>query len=179
MMENNLENSNEIVPTNKKYNYMIMKQNIEKLKIKYPFLEITNIGYSVLGKQIPCIRIGKGNKEILYHASIHGNEWITSILLMKFVEDFCKKYVANEKMQSYLAQELFNQTSLYIVPMVNPDTVDLVTGNIDKESSTYKNYKDISKNYPQIPFPDGWKANFNGESLINFHFECCVSKISL
>ena len=53
--------------------------------------------------------------------------------------------------------------------MVNPDGVDLVTGNIDINSSAYQKALDIANDFPLIDFPDGWKANLNGESLINFH----------
>ena len=54
--------------------------------------------------------------------------------------------------------------------MVNPDGVDLVTGVIPENTGRYNQFKDISLNFPNIPFPSGWKANFNGESFINFHF---------
>jgi g-D-glutamyl-meso-diaminopimelate peptidase len=151
-----------IVPTNQKYHYDLMKQNIRELKRAYPFLEIKTIGYSVLGKPIPYIKIGTGKKQILYHASIHANEWITSVLLMKFIENFCKAYIFNENLQGHSAQELFQKVSLYIIPMVNPDGVDLVTGNIEEKSNIYQNYQEIASKFPTIPFPDGWKANFNG-----------------
>lgn len=57
-----------IVPTNQKYYYEILMQNIQSLKMIYPFLEVGNIGYSVLGKTIPYIKIGQGDKEIMYSA---------------------------------------------------------------------------------------------------------------
>lgn len=161
----NKRNLNEIVPTNRKYYYELMMQNISELKAKYSFLQIGNIGYSVLDKQIPYIKIGNGLAEVLYHASIHANEWITSVLLMKFIENFCRAYTLNQNINGYSAKDLYEKVSLYIVPMVNPDGVNLVTGNVDKDSNVYKNYKNIAQNFPQIPFPDGWKANFNGVDL--------------
>jgi len=164
-MQENRNDLIEIVPINQEYSYDLMKHNINELKRAYPFLKVGNIGYSVLGKEIPYIKIGNGEKEILYHASIHANEWITSVLLMKFIENFCRSYIFSESIQGYSAQELFNQISLYIVPMVNPDGVDLVTGNVDKNSSAYRNYEKISKGFPEVAFPDGWKANFNGVDL--------------
>ena len=153
------------MPTNINYNYDIFRKNVDELKMLYPFLEIGIIGYSILGKEIPYIKIGRGERQVLYHGSIHANEWITSVLLMKFIENFCRAYISNSNIYGYSAQNLFNKASLYIIPMVNPDGVDLVTGNIDKNSSTYQNYVYLSKFYPSIAFPNGWKANFNGVDL--------------
>lgn len=56
-----------IVPTNQNYTYEILKKNIEKLKIAYPFLEIGSIGQSVLKKDLPYIRIGYGQKQVMYN----------------------------------------------------------------------------------------------------------------
>ena len=154
-----------IVPTNIAYTSCILQNNIEQLKKKYRFLRTGNIGYSVLGKPIPYIKIGSGTNEVMYSASIHANEWITSVVLMKFVENFCKAYEKNEKIYGYSAREIFNKSSIYIVPMVNPDGVDLVTGVIPENTGRYNQFKDISLNFPSIPFPSGWKANFNGVDL--------------
>ena len=160
-----MEEENIIVPTNIAYSSCILQNNIEQLKKKYRFLKSGNIGYSVLGKTIPYIKIGNGTNEVMYSASIHANEWITSVVFMKFVEHFCKAYEKSENIYGYSAREIFNKTSIYIVPMVNPDGVDLVTGVIPENTGRYNQFKDISLNFPNIPFPSGWKANFNGVDL--------------
>lgn len=162
---NEKRNITEIVPTDRKYPYRLMMRNINELIKTYPFLKLGSIGYSVLGKNIPYIQIGNGEKHILYHASIHANEWITSVLLMKFIENFCIAYSAKQNIYGYSAEELFNRVSLYIVPMVNPDGVDLVTGAVNPNSIIYQNYRNIAYGFATIPFPDGWKANFNGVDL--------------
>lgn len=150
---------------NEGYSYSVLQKDLQRLKKKYEFLEFGNIGYSVLGRPIPYIRLGTGSNEVMYSAAFHANEWITSPVLMKFVEEYAEKYDQNGYIYEYNVRELFNKSSIYIIPMVNPDGVDLVTGAIPTNTGIYNQFKDISLNFPNIPFTDGWKANFNGVDL--------------
>lgn len=153
------------IPIDVSYTYKLLEMNVLALSTIYPFLEFGNIGESVLGKSIKYVRIGRGKKQVLYNASIHANEWITSVLLMKFVENFSKAYVMDRCVFGYRARELFEECSLYIVPMMNPDGVDIVTGYVGPGDEIYEDAKRIANRYPSIPFPSGWKANIKGVDL--------------
>lgn len=154
-----------IVQTNLPYNSKILENDIYSLLNTYPFISASVIGYSFLGTPIHCLKIGNGSKEVFYSGSFHANEWIVSPVLMKFVEDFCSAIKNNTSIYGFNAQNIANSTSIYIVPMVNPDGVDLVTNFINTESNPYIYASIIANNYTFIPFPSGWKANINGVDL--------------
>lgn len=94
-----------------------------------------------------------------------GNEWITAPLLMKFLEELCFSYVNKLNIFETDVNDLFNKVTLYIVPMINLDGVDLVTENLSTNSNAYINAKNISSYFPDIAFPKGWKANITGVDL--------------
>ena len=157
-----------IVSTNIPYSSDILKQNLSLLLRTYPFLNLQTAGNSVLGKPIYVLKLGRGPKKVFYSASIHANEWITSPILMKFVEDYSISYVRRTNLYGYSIRNLFNSASIYIMPMVNPDGVDLVTGNMTVASPSYQKALHIANQFSSIPFPDGWKANLNGVDLKNY-----------
>lgn len=158
-----------IVPTDMSYPYRIMMMNLNALKDKYPFLVIGSYGESVLGRSLPYVRLGNGPKQLFYSASMHANEWINSVVMMKFIEDYA---IAVENKESNVdpifsdnIKKLYDETTIYIAPMLNPDGVDLVVGDLDRNSAAYRNAKTIANNFPNIPFPNGWKANILGVDL--------------
>lgn len=166
-----------IVPTNVLYNSYLLRQNLILLNQTFPFLNIQVVGKSVLGNNIYVLKLGNGPNKVFYSASIHAQEWITSVLLMKFIENYCDAYVSNGSLYGYSIRNLFNSSSIYVMPMVNPDGVDLVNGNINKNSVFYKNAVNISNNFPQIPFPSGWKANINGVDFFNFQHTLLINRL--
>ena len=157
-----------VVPINISYTSDFFAMNLSALKTIYPFLEMSIIGTSVLGKNIPVIKFGNGTKEFFYCGATHANEWITAPLLMKFLENLSKSYVNGINIYGQDPRQLFSDVSLYLLPMVNPDGVDLVTGLIAPGSRAYSQAQRISNNFPDIPFPSGWKANIEGVDLKNF-----------
>ena len=154
-----------IISTNVNYSYNVFIKDLHKLTSLYPFISVGSIGKSIMGKDIPFIKIGNGSNEVFYSASYHANEWITSIVLMKFLADYCYCYSNNLTIFGYPARWLFNVSTIYLVPMVNPDGVDLVTGNIPKTSNSFIYTKNISKNFPDIPFPNRMESKYSSVQI--------------
>lgn len=143
--------------------YEIVQRQIEGLKARYPFLETGSIGRSVMGRELYYVRLGRGTREVFYNASHHANESITTPLVMEFIENYAKAYSIGASILGYNIRELYNLTSIYIVPLVNPDGVDLV--------AYWPNYEDPAftaaarLNRTGLPLPSVWKANIRGVDL--------------
>ncbi len=152
-----------VVPTNIPFTHSLLDCCVCGLKARYPFIRIGKIGDSFMGKPIFLIKIGNGENQVFYNGAHHGNEWITTPLLLKFIEDFLIEaaYEGNEGEKA----SILERTTLYIVPMVNPDGVDLVNGAIPETSVYRSNAAKIAAKYPDIYFPSGWKANILGVDL--------------
>lgn len=93
---------------------------------------------------------------------------------MKFIEDYSDAYVDNQNLYGYSVRNLFRSTSIYLMPMINPDGVNLVTGYFTPSHPSYEVAKGIADRYPWIPFVNGWKANIRGVDLKNHQLFCKV-----
>ncbi|MDF2531019.1 MAG: peptidase [Clostridia bacterium] len=153
----------DVVFTDVDYTYEIMERDIRGLKARYPFLEVGVAGKSVLGKNLYYIRLGTGPTEVFYNGSHHGIEWITTPLLMKFIENYARAYATGSRIQGYDIRELFRNSSIYIIPMVNPDGVNIA---LDGPQPSNPYYNDLLRwNNTGLPFSQVWKANTRGVDL--------------
>lgn len=153
-----------VVDTNISYTYDIMQQDIRGLKARYPFLETGSAGTSVLGRELSYVRLGTGPNQVFYNGAHHSLEWITTPLLMKFIEEFSKAYVLGETLSfGYYPRSIWNSSSIYIIPMVNPDGVDLVLNGLSPDNP---NYLDLIRwNNGSTDFSTVWQANNHGVDL--------------
>ncbi|SMB92047.1 gamma-D-glutamyl-{L}-meso-diaminopimelate peptidase I Metallo peptidase. MEROPS family M14C [Desulfonispora thiosulfatigenes DSM 11270] len=153
----------DLIDTKIDYTYEILKRDIEGLKARYPFIEVGVVGKSVLGKNLYYIRLGTGKNEVFYNAAHHALEWITSPLLMKFTENFLKSYTDGKILRGYNLDQIWKESSIYIMPMVNPDGVNLVLNGLDPSFPYYNNL--IKWNKGSKDFSKVWQANIRGVDL--------------
>ncbi len=134
---------------------------ITGLAARYPFLRTGSIGESAMGRPLQSLTIGTGATEVFFNGAHHANEWITALLLLKYCEQYAAAAAFGGQIGGQDAAALLARTALTVVPMVNPDGVDLVTGALTA-GRWYDSAAEIAAEFPQIPFPDGWKANIAG-----------------
>ncbi|MBK3495249.1 hypothetical protein JFL43_10370 [Viridibacillus sp. YIM B01967] len=142
--------------THKAYSYYV--QVFAKL---YPeFTSLEKIGESVEGRAIYALKVGNGKKEILVDAAIHAREHMTTNVVMEMIDNYSYSYNKNTSFAGYNVRKTLDTTSIWFVPMINPDGVTLVQNGIN--SMANKNLiKKINKssNYKR------WKANAHGVDL--------------
>ena len=153
-----------VVPSEVSFTSTVLELCVRGLRARYPFLRSRPIGMSVMGKPLYCLTIGEGSNEVFYNATHHANEWITSTLIMTFLERYCIAYSAGGEIFKHDARTLYAASTLFAAPMVDPDGVDLVTGELTS-GRYYSEALEISVDYPSIPFPSGWKSNIAGTDL--------------
>lgn len=131
----------------------------------YPFLRQEQLTATAFQRPIGALIIGTGPRKVLFTAAHHANEWITALILLKFAEDWAQAIVAGGTIGGVDANALAQAVRVHLVPMVDPDGVDLVVGDIAPDSPQYQLAQRISQDFPSIPFPEGWKANLLGTDL--------------
>ena len=154
----------DVVPTDIAYSSALINYCVQGLAARYPALAAGELGKSVLGAPLWYLRLGTGENRVLYNAAHHANEWITVPLLLKFTEALCRAEAAGENVFGQSVREMLKRSTLWLVPAVNPDGVDLVTGALTG-GAAYDYARAIAARYPQFSFPDGWKANIRGIDL--------------
>ena len=143
----------------------LLNETIDRLLQAYPEFRSEILTTTAYGRPVRTLVIGEGERRVLFSAAHHANEWITAPLLLKFMEELAAAAQRGGKIWGVDAATILRYNTIHTVPMVDPDGVDLVTGAIEPGTLEYESARTLGDNYPDIPFPDGWKANLLGVDL--------------
>ncbi len=154
----------DVVPSTIYYSSNLISFCCAGLAARYPFVDLGEAGKSEMGKPIYVLSMGSGTGRAFFNAAHHANEWITTPLLLKYVEELAKAFVNDGMIFSRPAKKLLDDARLSVAPAVDPDGIDLVTGALTS-GAYYQRAVSIGRDYPEIPFPKGWKANIIGTDL--------------
>ena len=152
-----------VVPDNVRFTSTLSALCLEGLAARYPFLKSRCIGESVLGRPLGLLCFGEGEKAVFVNGAHHANEWITAPVLLRYLEQLAAAYASGGKLAGESAEGLYRRVTLHLLPLVNPDGVDLVTGELGPEDEAYASAK--AMNGSLADFPLNWKANIRGVDL--------------
>lgn len=140
-----------------------VSRNIEDFCNSYPDLITSeSIGKSTCGTDIMLVKFGKGAKKAIICGGIHSREDITVNFVMRCIEDYADTYYsATGKYGSFNLKKLLDEWTLYIVPAMNPDGLDIANAGMkplwtdeeltEKEMFDYKNTAtgvNLNRNFP-------------------------------
>ena len=143
----------------------LCNETILRITEEYPFCRSEILTTTAFQRPVRTLVIGNGQRKVIFSAAHHANEWITTPVILKFIEELAEAVESGGEIFGVNAKELTEAVTIYTVPMVDPDGVDLVTGAIQPGSVQYELARSLADNYPAIPFPNGWKANLLGVDL--------------
>ena len=144
------------------YSHEFVVNDAKKLAKMYPeLIKVGSIGKSVEGRDLVLIEFGKGNKKIFVCGTHHAREYISTTYLMYAIDRFAYMYETGMNETEYDIKAILDNVTFCIVPMVNPDGVNLVQNGI----TAVQNPDAVSAMKITEGRENGyraWKANING-----------------
>lgn len=144
------------------YDYKQMVKEAEALVKRYPEAELFSIGESVMEKKIFCIKVGTGTKKLFINGAHHGLEYLTAAFVVRFLREYLERLETGADFYGYDVKTLFAETTIYAVPMVNPDGVDIAVNGID---ITNPYHRKLISMVGIHSFNRVWQANANGVDI--------------
>ena len=138
---------------------------LQRLRRQFPFVYIRPLTRTAFGRRVWALQLGGGSRKVLVAAGHHANECITSDALWQWLFAYCEALLDGGALDGVPARELYHDTMVYLVPLTNPDGADLAAGICAPDSPEYRAAAAIAAQYPEVPFPSGWKANLRGVDL--------------
>lgn len=142
--------------------YETVCEFIDIMAERYPFLSVTCIGESVLSRKLHMLTLGneKAERSVLYVGTHHGAEWVTALVLLRFVNECCEYYKASKQPFGINMQTVLSQRCIRVVPFLNPDGAELVINGLSKDNVLYDRLLKMSGG----DF-SRWQANARGVDL--------------
>ena len=145
------------------YDYNRLNGEIEMLLSNYGgLIDSFSAGESVMGKNIPCIKAGYGKKNMLLIGAHHGLEYLTSAFLMRFISNYIVRLVTGSKYFDCDIRKMFGEVTLYIIPMLNPDGVDIAVHGLDITNPYHRRLISLVGIHS---FNKVWQANADGVDI--------------
>lgn len=137
----------------------VREEIVNKLLSENSDLRKVILAESLAGRDILALHIGNDNNSVLFTAAYHGMEWLTSLILLKFLYDVCER-LGNKYDRLYNS---IKKRGITIVPCVNPDGVEISLMGASSAGEYESLVRSIGDN-------EMWQANARGVD-INHNFD--------
>lgn len=148
------------------YDYENLCADIDTLVGNYGKIEKTVIGKSIMGRDIICLKAGNGRRKLVLLGAYHGLEYLTSAFLIKFLTEYTANAILGSGYFGHSASRLFKDITLYVIPMVNPDGVDIAVNGLDITNPYHRSLISLAGIHS---FNSVWQANARGVDLNHNH----------
>ena len=133
------------------------------MKKNYPFLGVNIIGKSLCQRDIFSLTIGKGRNPLIIAAGFHSQEWLTTLLALRFAEILLFSRANKSPVWGIDIHGITR--SVIIVPCINPDGVEIAVRGFESAGRYAENAKKIAASSSEK-----WNANASGVD-INHNFD--------
>ncbi len=138
---------------------------IYNIKRAYPFVNCSVCGRTLAGRAIFSLSIGRAENPVLLTGGYHAQEWITSLVLLRFFECICQSISKREDFCSVNVAGALQGRSLIVVPCVNPDGVEIALRGPNAAGGYSQLVQSISEGCLK-----NWNSNARGVD-INHNFD--------
>ena len=157
-----------------RYDYLRLCGDARAMRDKHRDFECFSAGESVMGREILYFKIGCGPKKLFLCGAFHGLEDLTSAFLVRFSDSLLSRIEDGNEYFGYDIGHLSEKVTLYVMPMVNPDGVDIAVNGIDPDD---RFHRELIRDVGIRRFTDEWQANARGVD-INHNFNARWKRIT-
>lgn len=168
------------------YGYGDILYNLIVLRNLYPkLIHIESAGVSHDNREIPLVKVGKGEEGPIFIAGVHGRESINPIVLTAVIERYARRYYS-------FGEHLLEQYALFFMPILNPDGYEIATKgypsikNPELRADCQKKYGDstlykynargidINRNFASVSFSENeYSGTANSENETKALINAC------
>ena len=140
---------------------------LDEFASRYPAMSVTVLGQSIMGRAIPMVHLGAQNaaeksRRVLYLGAHHGSEWMTTSVLLRFINEYCELLRSDGMAEGMRVKRLEEACEIDIVPMLNSDGVEYAIRGVSADNPLRDRL--LRMNGGSIDFSH-WQANARGVDL--------------